>query len=217
MLDVMINEFYSLFDLFYICLKESRTLQFREQLLHSLFPIRVPMFRCVHCFSNSLTLFCVLASFAAIATDVSPGRALVNWSMKFFKLPNRADAVAICKALQQRRIFVPYESVAQAHNPPSNEFVDSPNAMYLFPEDEFDQYIKSLPPDQYKYVASLIIGPLGVVMSSGVELGGSFIQFFPFVPINRIGSLYWLNVFSLIILLNFLNSVLSSLSFPPGS
>ena len=81
--------------------------------------------------------------------------------MRFFRLPNRADAVVICRTLQQRRVFVPMDQSL-------TEFQDS-NAYYEFPEDEFDQYIQKLPAEQYSYIHSLIIGPLGVGMNQ--ELG----------------------------------------------
>lgn len=42
------------------------------------------------------------------------GRDLVNWVMKFFHLPNRADAVAICETLMERNVFKPLEDVRDA-------------------------------------------------------------------------------------------------------
>eukprot|EP01126_Amoeba_proteus_P047893 TRINITY_DN5501_c0_g2_i3.p1 TRINITY_DN5501_c0_g2~~TRINITY_DN5501_c0_g2_i3.p1 ORF type:complete len:433 (-),score=68.18 TRINITY_DN5501_c0_g2_i3:1175-2473(-) len=89
---------------------------------------------------------------------VFTGSDLVLWAMNYFHFNKRTDAYEMCKFLQGKKIFRGFNNSRQL-------FRDSALSFYCFYDDDFDQYLRSLPREQLDYVYAILVGPLGVRMS----------------------------------------------------
>lgn len=73
-------------------------------------------------------------------TDII-GSDLVNWVLNYFHFNNRADGLEFCKFLQQKKVFKGFNGSRQV-------FKDSSSSFYCFYDDDYDQYLRNLPPEQ---------------------------------------------------------------------